>query len=345
MGLPAARMLDSTIHGGLIVGGTPTTLIGNMPAARMLDTQACPMLTLLVPHVGGPILLGAFNVLVGNRPQARMTDTCVCAGPPSIIMRGHFQTLVGMAGLFGAGMSGALSIIVARRLPTPTYPRTVRRPDGTTDTEYSPQITIMGSPEYQATVIADLNHPELRELMAAVRHTRRRLVIRPRPRSMRQHDGSCMAMGSGAHARDLQGTTVTPGEGSDSTVFYNPSLSTSYRGEDHRVHSTPPHGVLGHEVRHHLNNARGENLTRWQDPEDPTGNMEESRVMGINRWRNERPTERTMGEPHRAARQKYRALVSSRYRDPDGQWYERSLDGRGNRVNRPIAPPDDRPNH
>jgi hypothetical protein len=152
-------------------------------------------------------------------------------------------------------------------------------------------------------------------------------------------------MGNGAYARDLQGTTITPGEGTDSTVFYNPSFSSRYRGEDGQVYRQPPHGVLGHEVRHYLNNAQGENLGNRPDPDDPSGSMEESRVMGINRWRNERPTERTAGEPNRAARQRYQAGTGSQYRDSDGQWYQRSRDARGNRIQTPIAPPNDRPNH
>ena len=37
MGMPAARMGDMTAHGGAIVLGFPTVLIGGMPAARLTD--------------------------------------------------------------------------------------------------------------------------------------------------------------------------------------------------------------------------------------------------------------------------------------------------------------------
>jgi uncharacterized Zn-binding protein involved in type VI secretion len=66
-----------------------------MPAARIGDMHVCPMLTVLVPHVGGPIALGAFTVLVGGMPQARVTDMVTCVGPPDMIAMGSFTTLVG----------------------------------------------------------------------------------------------------------------------------------------------------------------------------------------------------------------------------------------------------------
>ncbi len=65
------------------------------PAARATDMHVCPMLTVLVPHVGGPIALGCFTVLTGSLPQARMGDMAVCVGPPDAIVLGSFTVLVG----------------------------------------------------------------------------------------------------------------------------------------------------------------------------------------------------------------------------------------------------------
>ena len=43
-----------------------------MPASRITDMHVCPMVTVLVPHVGGPILPpGAVTVLIGGLPAAR----------------------------------------------------------------------------------------------------------------------------------------------------------------------------------------------------------------------------------------------------------------------------------
>jgi uncharacterized Zn-binding protein involved in type VI secretion len=67
-----------------------------MPAARASDMHVCPMITVLVPHVGGPILPPCCpTVLVGGMPQARVTDMAVCVGPPDVIVLGSFTTLIG----------------------------------------------------------------------------------------------------------------------------------------------------------------------------------------------------------------------------------------------------------
>ncbi len=59
------------------------------PAATLLMAQVCPMVTVLVPHVGGPIIgPGAETVLIMGLPGACMGDECVCVGPPSTIIFG-----------------------------------------------------------------------------------------------------------------------------------------------------------------------------------------------------------------------------------------------------------------
>jgi uncharacterized Zn-binding protein involved in type VI secretion len=67
-----------------------------MPAARVGDMHVCPMVTVLVPHVGGPILPpGGVPVLIGGMPAARVGDMCVCVGPPDVIVLGSFTVLIG----------------------------------------------------------------------------------------------------------------------------------------------------------------------------------------------------------------------------------------------------------
>ncbi len=67
-----------------------------MPAARVNDMHVCPMVTVLVPHVGGPILPpGCVTVLIGGMPAARVGDMCVCVGPPDVIALGSFKVLIG----------------------------------------------------------------------------------------------------------------------------------------------------------------------------------------------------------------------------------------------------------
>jgi len=67
-----------------------------LPAARVNDMHVCPMVTVLVPHVGGPILPpGGMTVLIGGMPAARVGDMAVCVGPPDVIVLGSFATLIG----------------------------------------------------------------------------------------------------------------------------------------------------------------------------------------------------------------------------------------------------------
>jgi uncharacterized Zn-binding protein involved in type VI secretion len=93
---PAARLGDSTAHGGVIVMGHPMTLIGNKPAARVGDMHTCPMVTGVVPHVGGPILPpGSVTVLIGMMPAARVGDMATCVGPPDSIVMGEPTVMIG----------------------------------------------------------------------------------------------------------------------------------------------------------------------------------------------------------------------------------------------------------
>lgn len=106
--MPAARLGDTTAHGGVIVAGEPTVLIGGAPAARLGDMHTCPIPGgPPPPHVGGPITLGSFTVLIGGKPAARVGDMCTCTGPPDSIMMGCTTVLIGTSGGGGgAGMAG-----------------------------------------------------------------------------------------------------------------------------------------------------------------------------------------------------------------------------------------------
>lgn len=67
-----------------------------MPAARLNDMHVCPMVTVLVPHVGGPIVgPGCPTVLIGGMPAACVGDIVTCAGPPDAIVIGSFTVMFG----------------------------------------------------------------------------------------------------------------------------------------------------------------------------------------------------------------------------------------------------------
>lgn len=66
------------------------------PAARIGDMHMCPMVTGLVPHVGGPIFgPGVQTVLVGGMPAAVSGDMCACTGPPDTIVLGSTGVFIG----------------------------------------------------------------------------------------------------------------------------------------------------------------------------------------------------------------------------------------------------------
>jgi uncharacterized Zn-binding protein involved in type VI secretion len=68
----------------------------SQPAARVSDMHSCPMVTGVVPHVGGPILPpGVPTVLIGGKPAATVGDMCVCNGPPDRIAQGSATVLIG----------------------------------------------------------------------------------------------------------------------------------------------------------------------------------------------------------------------------------------------------------
>jgi uncharacterized Zn-binding protein involved in type VI secretion len=69
---------------------------GPLLAARVGDPHLCPMVTGVVPHVGGPILPpGCPTVLIGKLPAARATDKATCVGPPDVIAKGSSTVMIG----------------------------------------------------------------------------------------------------------------------------------------------------------------------------------------------------------------------------------------------------------
>ena len=66
------------------------------PAARLTDMHVCPMVTVVVPHVGGPIAgPGVPTVLIAKMPAAVVGDSCVCVGPPDTIAKGSATVMIG----------------------------------------------------------------------------------------------------------------------------------------------------------------------------------------------------------------------------------------------------------
>jgi len=98
MGMPAARVTDTTSHGTPLSPGPgcATVLIGGLPAWRSgSDFHTCPLSDGPKPHVGGVVAMGSTSVLIGGLPAARQGDLVVEVGPPNAIVAGEPTVLIG----------------------------------------------------------------------------------------------------------------------------------------------------------------------------------------------------------------------------------------------------------
>jgi len=89
---PAARVTDTTTHGGTIIGpGCATVLIGGMPASVMGDNHICSLPPNVHPLTVSPFPMGSATVLIGGMPAIRVGDAAICGasaavGEPTVII-------------------------------------------------------------------------------------------------------------------------------------------------------------------------------------------------------------------------------------------------------------------
>ena len=95
---PAARSTDTTSHGTPLAPGpgSVNVFIGGLPAWRAAaDFHACPLVTGVVPHVGGVVALGSTTVFINSLPAARQGDMIIEVGPPNTIALGLPTVIIG----------------------------------------------------------------------------------------------------------------------------------------------------------------------------------------------------------------------------------------------------------
>lgn len=252
----------------------------SQPAARVTDMHVCPMVTGIVPHVGGPILPpAAVTVLTCKLPQARLTDMCVCVGPPDIIVSPGAPTVLvmklpaarmgDMTAHGGVIVMGCFTVLIGSAGAVPT------------SIMVGTAITIEGDLAFQQAAVAALNQiastPSGAQMLSDI-----------------EKAGKPVKLVEGAPGTDSCGgfdpTAASNGTGSGSTVRWNPNQSTMYDGSEPWM-TAPPGVILGHEMTHAAHVARGEvDMTMVQndgrtDPTHPTGNhhwyAEEVRTAGI----------------------------------------------------------------
>lgn len=88
----AARVGDTTNHGGTIVGpGAPTVMIGGKPAAVAGDMHICALPPSGHQPTSSPFPSGSTAVMIGGKPALRTSDACLCgamaaAGEPTVVI-------------------------------------------------------------------------------------------------------------------------------------------------------------------------------------------------------------------------------------------------------------------
>lgn len=89
------------------------------PAARITDPHTCPMVTGVVPHVGGPIIAPCCpTVLIGGLPAARVGDMATCTGPTDSIAMGSPTVQIGGQMAARIGDPTAHGGVIVAGLPT-----------------------------------------------------------------------------------------------------------------------------------------------------------------------------------------------------------------------------------
>lgn len=233
-----------------------------MPAARLTDMHVCPMVTGVVPHVGGPVLPTCSpNVLTGKLPQARVTDQALCVGPIDILVKGSPTVLVNKL--------PAVRIIVDTTAHGGMVVMgcfTVWIGDGGAGGSAGPAaalldkiaqgksgIKIEGTPEFQQKTLAALGRlaqtPTGLGLLQQLDASGKNVTIKETAAGNTENAAN---FGNGLYDK----ANGRPGPGTDSTVLWNPNKDTLGSGTEPWQTRDPAIG-LGHELNHSYHDAYG----------------------------------------------------------------------------------------
>jgi uncharacterized Zn-binding protein involved in type VI secretion len=253
------------------------------PIARTTDMHTCPMVTGVVPHVGGPILPPcSINVQAGTLPVARLGDMATCVGPPDVIAMGASTVLTnGLPTIRLMDVTVHGGMITAPGLPTVLV--------GDPAFALPPNIKLDGPPDFENKTIRDLYQlsttPTGAALLAALGKAGQPVTIIPCPDP---NNSFC----SPASNSDAKAGTPT-----GSTIQYNPDIKlTAYDSSGNRIAETPA-VVLGHEMCHALANSNGTHKY-GTDPAGPASQPnieeEEAQAIGTGSHSSDSPTENGM---------------------------------------------------
>lgn len=115
-GLPAAKAAEETAK------ATAATTMGTAitSAAGGADIHTCTTLLPVPPHGPGVVIDGSPTVLINNLPACRMGDTILEAvGPPNKIIKGDFTVIIGDSGMGGCSTTDGSCMSSAKKSGTP----------------------------------------------------------------------------------------------------------------------------------------------------------------------------------------------------------------------------------
>lgn len=268
-------------------------------AAGMADIHVCVTPLPLPPHGPGVVIDGSQTVLINNLPACRMGDSVLEAlGPLNKIMMGCPTVLIGDSAGSGSTGGGAPALPAVPTTPgitPPSIPGIPAIPPANIagmpvsvlpngDVQVGKSITITGDIDFKLKTLANLGQiaatPTGEKLLQDLGKGDKKVTI------TKTTDGNACGYSNGA-AR-FQKADGTPGAGTDSTVYFDPDTK---KIGDEPWETRPPAIGLAHELIHAEQAGKGlqkpgtgDNDSK-PDPTDPTKtaqtNQREAEAAGI----------------------------------------------------------------
>jgi hypothetical protein len=179
-------------------------------------------------------------------------------------------------------------------------PKVKKNDDGT----YSvggDKLKVKGTDEYVGKTLNTLselyNTPTGKQVMDNINNGTHTTTIETLDEATARRNGAL------ARREDPAGS-VTPGAGSDTTIFYNPDVPDGpYTLPDGTTTDLPQSALLGHEMIHAMHNDTGTNLRDNPEPAEAGSNEEESQTIGIHGHKDDPITQNKiledLGNPNR----------------------------------------------
>jgi len=291
-GAPAAKAAEEATKAATAaaMGSAISAMAGGMS-----DIHACTTPLPIPPHGPGLVIDGSPTVLINNMPACRQGDTIVEAvGPPNKISMGCPTVMIGNSGSGGGGGGGAAGAAAgagagaaagaAAAAPPANIagmPVTVQ-PNG--DIQVGKNITVSGDMEFKMKTLLSLGQiastPTGEKLLKSIDSGTKKVKI------VKTTGGNSCGYTNGAGR--FENADGTPGAGSGATVNYNPDRkSTGTEAWETR----PPAIGLAHELVHAEQAGKGKQKPGQDDNDnrpdaaDPTKkdqtNKRELEAVGV----------------------------------------------------------------